>query len=114
MYVAQIWRYPVKSMAGEQLDHVEVGALGLAGDRIVHIEDRRGRVVTARTHPQLLGHQGSLDPAGEPRVDYRVWTEASVLADVERIVGTSISSSAASRGSRSETGRAVACESARW
>jgi hypothetical protein len=88
MYVEQIWRYPVKSMAGERLDHVEVGALGLAGDRIVHIEDRRGRVVTARTHPLLLGHKGSLDPAGEPRVDDRVWTEASVRADVERIVGT--------------------------
>ena len=88
MYVAQIWRYPVKSMAGERLDHVEVGALGLAGDRIVHIEDRGGRVVTARTHPLLLGHKGSLDPAGEPRVDDRVWTEASVRADVERIVGT--------------------------
>jgi hypothetical protein len=75
-------------MAGERLDHVEVGALGLAGDRIVHIEDRRGRVVTARTHPLLLGHKASLDPAGEPRVDDRVWTEASVRADVERIVGT--------------------------
>jgi uncharacterized protein YcbX len=88
MYISEIWRYPVKSMAGERLDHVEVGALGLAGDRIVHIEDRRAHVVTARTHPQLLGHNGSLDPAGEPRVDDRVWTEASVRADVERIVGT--------------------------
>jgi uncharacterized protein len=88
MYISEIWRYPVKSMAGERLDDVEVGALGLAGDRIVHIEDQRGRVATARTHPELLGHKGSLDPAGEPRVDDRVWTEASVLADVERIVGT--------------------------
>src|SRR5260370_1929878 len=87
MYVEQIWRYPVKSMAGERLNHVEVGALGLAGDRIVHIEDRRGRVVTARTHPQLLGHQGSLDSAGEPCVDDRVCTQASVLPDVQRIVG---------------------------
>src|SRR5260370_8576783 len=88
MYVEQIWRYPVKSMAGERLDHVEGDALGLAGDRIVHIEDRRGRVITARTHPQLLGHKGSLDLAGDPCVDDRVWTEPSVLADVERIVGT--------------------------
>jgi hypothetical protein len=61
--------------------------LASPGDRIVHIEDRGGRVATARTRAQLLGHQGSLDPAGEPRVDDRVWTEASVLADVERIVG---------------------------
>jgi len=88
MYISEIWRYPVKSMAGERLDHVEVGTLGLAGDRIVYIEDRRGRVVTARTHPLLLGHEGSLDPDGEPRVDDRAWTEASVRADVERIVGT--------------------------
>src|SRR5258708_14878543 len=87
MYVEQIWRYPVKSMAGERLNHVEVGALGFAGERIVHIEDRRGRVVTAGPHPLLLGHKGSLDPAGELRVDDRVWTEASVRADVERIVG---------------------------
>jgi uncharacterized protein YcbX len=88
MYVAEIWRYPVKSMAGERLDQVEVGALGLAGDRVVHVEDRHGHVVTARTYPRLLGHKGSLDPAGEPRVDDRVWTDATVRADVERIVGT--------------------------
>jgi uncharacterized protein YcbX len=87
MYVAEIWRYPVKSMAGERVDRVEMSALGLAGDRMVHVEDRRGRVITARTHPKLLGHKGVLDPTGEPRVDGRVWTEASVVADIERIVG---------------------------
>jgi uncharacterized protein YcbX len=87
VYVAEIWRYPVKSMAGERLDHVEVGPLGLQGDRIVHVEDRRGRIVTARTHPRLLGCRASLDHAGEPRVNGRVWTEASVGAAVERIVG---------------------------
>jgi uncharacterized protein YcbX len=31
--VAAIWRYPVKSMAGESLDEVEVSWHGLAGDR---------------------------------------------------------------------------------
>ena len=31
--VAGLWRYPVKSMAGEQLDSVEVSWHGLAGDR---------------------------------------------------------------------------------
>ena len=87
MYVAEIWRYPVKSMAGERLDHVEVGPLGLEGDRIVHVEDRRGRIVTARTHPRLLGCHASLDDAGEPRVDGRVWTAASTRATVEDIVG---------------------------
>jgi uncharacterized protein len=31
--VAAVWRYPVKSMAGEQLDAVDVSWHGLAGDR---------------------------------------------------------------------------------
>jgi MOSC domain-containing protein len=44
-------------------------------------------VVTARTHPRLLGHKATLDATGEPRVDGRVWTAASVNADVEQIVG---------------------------
>ena len=32
-HVAALWRYPVKSMAGEELDAVEVSWHGLAGDR---------------------------------------------------------------------------------
>jgi len=32
-HVAALWRYPVKSMAGEELDAVEVAWHGLAGDR---------------------------------------------------------------------------------
>jgi uncharacterized protein YcbX len=31
--VVALWRYPVKSMAAEQLDGVEVSWFGLAGDR---------------------------------------------------------------------------------
>jgi uncharacterized protein YcbX len=31
--VAALWRYPVKSMGAEELDHVEVSWYGLAGDR---------------------------------------------------------------------------------
>jgi hypothetical protein len=31
--VAGLWRFPVKSMAGEQLDEAELGWHGLAGDR---------------------------------------------------------------------------------
>jgi uncharacterized protein YcbX len=87
MHLAEIWRYPVKSMAGERVHDVSVGTLGLAGDRVVHVEDARGRVVTARTHPNLLGLHAVQAPDGEPLVDGRPWTSPGVAADIERIVG---------------------------
>lgn len=49
--VAAIWRYPIKSMAGERLDSIVIDANGLMGDRVVQVYDRRGRLVTARTYP---------------------------------------------------------------
>jgi len=38
MKVAELWRYPVKTMAGEMLRHAAIGPLGIEGDRVVHIE----------------------------------------------------------------------------
>ena len=46
MKVAQIWRYPVKSMAGERLEHARIGPLGIEGDRVVPVEDAQGHVIT--------------------------------------------------------------------
>jgi uncharacterized protein YcbX len=87
MKVAQIWRYPVKSMAGEQIDHARIGPLGIEGDRVVHVEDARGRVITARTHHRLLGRHAILNESGEPMVDGLLWSDAKVCADVEGIAG---------------------------
>lgn len=87
MQLAEIWRYPVKSMAGERLTRVEVGPLGLAGDRVVHVEDARGRVITARTHPRLLGHHAISDERGEPLVDGVPWTSDGPRGIVESIAG---------------------------
>lgn len=87
MHIAEIWRYPVKSMGGEKLERAWVGALGIAGDRIVQVVNERGRVVTSRTHPRLLGHHATLDASGEPRIDNLRWTEPAVLAQVVDIVG---------------------------
>lgn len=87
MIVAEIWRYPVKTMAGERLERARVGPLGIDGDRIVHVEDRTGRVITSRSHPRFLGHRGSLGPDGGVRVDGRPWESASVADDVAGIGG---------------------------
>lgn len=87
MRVAELWRYPVKSMAGERLNVAEVGPGGMPGDRVVHVENRRERLITARSHPALLGFQARLGPDGEPMVDGRVWTAPEVAAAVRTAVG---------------------------
>ena len=87
MWLAEIWRFPVKSMAGERLETVEVRLDGLDGDRILHVRDERGRVVTSRTRPGLLGHQAVLGDDGEPRVDGLAWTDAEIAARVKRAAG---------------------------
>ena len=71
MKVMEIWRYPVKTMAGEKLQRVHLGPLGINGDRVVHVEDAKGRVITSRSHPRFLGHKGSLGTDGSPMVDGR-------------------------------------------
>lgn len=55
MRVAEIWRYPVKSMGGEQLQSALVTARGVIGDRSHGIVDvASGTVLTARRAPDLL------------------------------------------------------------
>ena len=87
MKIAELWRYPVKSMGGEALDRAYLEPLGIAGDRVVHVEDADGQVITARTHPRLLGHHASLDSSGEPLVDGERWTGSRVKQKVVDIVG---------------------------
>jgi uncharacterized protein YcbX len=90
MWISALWRYPVKSMAGERLERAELLPDGIAGDRRVQVLDARGRVVTARTHPHLLGHRGTLGPEGEPLVDGRPWRSAEVARDVEAAAGPGV------------------------
>ncbi len=87
MEIAEIWRYPVKTMGGERLSRALVSPRGIAGDRVVHVEDARGRVITSRSHPRFLGHRGTLGPDGEPLVDGRPWQAPEVAADVVDIAG---------------------------
>lgn len=56
--VAGLWRFPVKSMLGEQLEEVELTARGLLGDRAYALIDAEtGKVVSAKSvkmFPDLL------------------------------------------------------------
>jgi uncharacterized protein YcbX len=64
-----------------------VTPLGIDGDRVILVVNSQGRVVTARSHPALLGHKGTTDPENTPLVDGRPWTDSSVLADIRNIAG---------------------------
>lgn len=86
MRVTAIWRYPVKSMAGERLSLAEMTETGLAGDRVVQVYDRRGRMVTARQFPRLLRLHATLGPDGEPLVDGLPWHSREVAQRVEAAV----------------------------
>jgi uncharacterized protein len=86
--VLEIWRYPVKSMAGEMIDRAYVDYPGIDGDRVAHVENTRGLLVTARTHPMLLRHHATLDAEGEPLVDGTRWSEPAAQQKVVGIVGT--------------------------
>jgi uncharacterized protein YcbX len=87
MDIAELWRYPVKTMGGEPLKRARIGPLGIEGDRVVHVEDARQRVITSRSHPRFLGHKGTLGLDGEPLVDGRPWGSPAVAADVADIAG---------------------------
>jgi uncharacterized protein YcbX len=65
MQVLELWRYPVKSLQGEQLDSVKVGADGLEGDRHFAIFDvETGFGLTARRVPELLFASARLAESG--------------------------------------------------
>jgi MOSC domain-containing protein len=51
--VQALWRFPVKSMAGEQLDAADVTPGGLIGDRAYAIVDRETGKVASAKHPKL-------------------------------------------------------------
>ncbi|WP_328610576.1 MOSC N-terminal beta barrel domain-containing protein [Amycolatopsis sp. NBC_00345] len=51
--VAELWRFPVKSMLGERLDTVELTGTGIAGDRAYAIFDPATGKVASAKHPRL-------------------------------------------------------------
>jgi len=65
--IAEIWRYPVKSMGGERLTRSAIAARGLHADRMWAVRDLElGTFTTARRWPILLRCSARFaeDPAG--------------------------------------------------
>ncbi len=90
MHLDAIWRYPVKSMAGERLREAVLRPDGLLGDRNVLAVGPDGRIRTARRWPGLLGLHATLGPGGEPLVDGLPWDHPEVAARVVRAAGPGV------------------------
>ena len=77
--ISEIWRYPVKSFAGERLDSCPLGENGLHGDRrwalIDSLPNRAGKTLTIREHEGLMTFRAGMrastievvDPSGRSR-----------------------------------------------
>jgi len=86
MHVAALWRYPVKSLAGEQLKQAIVTTDGLHGDRLVHVRGLRGPL-TGRTRPGLLTLPASTGADGVPRVAGHPWNTVEAATLIRRRAG---------------------------
>src|SRR5262245_11588895 len=53
--ISSLWRYPVKSMAGEELDAVDVTARGLTGDRAYALVDTASSKVGSAKNVKRFG-----------------------------------------------------------
>jgi uncharacterized protein len=84
--LGQLWRYPVKSMAGEQVASATLGDLGVPGDRLVWVRGPEG-VRTARRQYRLLGLRGTLSPSGAVLVNGHAWDSDEAAALVRDAAG---------------------------
>jgi hypothetical protein len=68
--IAEIWRYPVKSMEGERIERASLGENGVPGDRAWAVRDEeRGGIRGAKKIPRLMeckARYASEPPVGEP------------------------------------------------
>jgi uncharacterized protein YcbX len=88
--IVALWRYPVKSMQGEELNASEVGERGLAGDRAYALVDAGdGKIASAknpRKWPNLFAFRaGYVEP---PRRDAAIPPVHITLPDGRRTMST--------------------------
>src|SRR5262245_20062690 len=86
LHVAGLWRYPVKSLAGEALSTAVIEPDGIRDDRIVRVRGPEG-VRTSRRQYRMLGLRGTLDSRGQPRINGHLWNSAEALALIKHAAG---------------------------
>lgn len=84
--VEALWRYPVKSLAGESIESAGMTSRGFPGDRIIQVRGPEG-IRTSRRHYRLLGLHATLDAYGRPLVNGVAWDTPEVLEQVRDAAG---------------------------
>lgn len=78
--VRELWRYPVKSLRGEQVSTTALTEAGLEGDRLVRPQSLSGRRMSARQYPGLLGLSATTADDGTPLVNGLPWSSEKAQA----------------------------------
>lgn len=86
LFVQALWRYPVKTLAGERLATAQLTGHGILGDRLVWVCGPEG-VRTSRRHHRLLGLSATLGADGRPLIDGHPWDSAEATALVKGAAG---------------------------
>lgn len=84
--IAGLWRYPVKSLAGERLSAAVLESDGIVGDRLVVVAGPEG-VRTSRKQHRLLGLRGTLDAQGRALINGHPWDSDAALRLVKDAAG---------------------------
>ena len=81
--IRALWRFPVKSMLGEELDAADLGEGGIVGDRAYAIRDRETGKVASAKHPKLWPNLFACRAAfvAAPRPDHELPPVRIELAD---------------------------------
>jgi len=87
MFIKELWRYPIKSMAGERVRESSITLAGIPGDRAISVVDPGGRIITSRTHHRLLGLKGSLGADDLPLISGSPWYSNEALLLVRQAAG---------------------------
>jgi uncharacterized protein YcbX len=112
--VASLWRYPVKSMMGEELNASAIANHGLVGDRAYALVDNEsGKVVSAKNPkkwPELFAFRAAYVSPPDPLAQTPVWITLpdgrvvrSDASSVEEILSAAVSRSVTLRSKAAVT-----------
>jgi uncharacterized protein YcbX len=95
--VAELWRYPVKSMRGTSQPRLEVTRQGSVGDRVLALRDlTNGRIASCKRFPRLLEFRATLDD-GQRRIRIEgpdglaMWADdPTTSGHISRIIGRQV------------------------